>query len=97
MNSIRGRILNTVPGVEIEFSQVLQDLIGDLSGVPEPIEVKVFGADQKTIEATARQVADRMRKIPGLVDVFDGIVVSIPEQAVVVDNTPAAHYGLERR
>ena len=53
IDSIRDRILNSVPGVEIEFSQVLQDLIGDLSGVPEPIEVKVFGPDQKTIEATA--------------------------------------------
>jgi CzcA family heavy metal efflux pump len=94
IDSIRNRILNTVPGVSIEFSQVLQDLIGDLSGVPEPIEVKVFGPDQKTIEATARQVANRMRAIHGLVDVFDGIVLSIPEQAVVVDNTSAAHYGL---
>jgi CzcA family heavy metal efflux pump len=94
IDSIRDRILNSVPGVSIEFSQVLQDLIGDLSGVPEPIEVKVFGPDQKTIEATARQVANRMRSIHGLVDVFDGIVLSIPEQAVVVDNTSAAHYGL---
>ena len=94
VDSIRDRILNSVPGVSIEFSQVLQDLIGDLSGVPEPIEVKVFGPDQKTIEATARQVANRMRSIHGLADVFDGIVLSIPEQAVVVDNTSAAHYGL---
>jgi CzcA family heavy metal efflux pump len=94
IDSIRDRILNTVPGVEVEFSQVLQDLIGDLSGVPEPIEVKVFGPDQKTIEATARQVAQRMRSIRGVVDVFDGIVESIPEQAVIVDNTSAAHYGL---
>jgi CzcA family heavy metal efflux pump len=94
IDSIRYRILNSVPGVEIEFSQVLQDLIGDLSGVPEPIEVKVFGPDQKTIEATAHEVADRMRSIHGLVDVFNGIVESIPEQAVVVDNTSAAHYGL---
>src|SRR5258708_18182499 len=37
-NDIRGRILNTVRGVEVEFSQVLQDLIRDLSGVPEPID-----------------------------------------------------------
>ena len=93
-DSIRDRILKSVPGVQVEFSQVLQDLIGDLSGVPEPIEVKVFGPDQKTIEDTARQVASRMRSIHGLVDVFNGIVESIPEQAVVVDNTSAAHYGL---
>ena len=94
IDSIRTRILNTVPGVRIEFSQVLQDLIGDLSGVPEPIEVKVFGPDQKTIEPTAQQVANRLRSIHGLVDINNGIVESIPEQAVIVDNTSAAHYGL---
>ena len=71
-----------VPGVHIEFSQVLQDLIGDLSGAPEPIEVKVFGADQAAIEATARRVAARDRaRFPAVVDVFDGIVLSSPEEA----------------
>src|SRR5208337_1387743 len=94
IDSVRDRILSSVPGVSIAFSQVLQDLIGDLSGVPEPIEVKVFAPDRRTIEATARQVAERIRSIHGLVDVFDGIVVSIPDQEVLVDNTSAAHYGL---
>ena len=57
MDDVRRRILAAVPGVHIEFSQVLQDLIGDLSGVPEPIEVKVFGSEQASIETTARRVA----------------------------------------
>jgi multidrug efflux pump subunit AcrB len=94
MASVRNRILESVPGVRIEFSQMLQDLIGDLSGFPEPIEIKVFGLDKNTIEATARQVAERIRSIPGVVDAFNGIVMSIPEQEVVVDNTSAARYGL---
>jgi len=94
MDSIRRRILATVPGVRIEFSQVLQDLIGDLSGTPEPIEVKVFGADQATIEASAREIAARLRTIPGLVDLFDGLVLSNPEQEVAVNQTTAERYGL---
>ena len=65
MDDVRRRILAAVPGVHIEFSQVLQDLIGDLSGVPEPIEVKVFGADQAAIEATARRVAADIAHGPG--------------------------------
>src|SRR5260370_10529735 len=81
MDSVRGRILQSLPGVHIEFSQVLQDLIGDLSGTPQPIEVKVFGADQASIEAVAGQVASHMRAIPGLVDVFDGLVISNPQEA----------------
>ncbi|MFI5353666.1 MAG: efflux RND transporter permease subunit, partial [Candidatus Binatales bacterium] len=94
MDSVRERILSTVPGVRIEFSQVLQDLIGDLSGTPEPVEVKVFGSDQATIETTAREVADRIRRIPGLVDAFNGIVLSNPEQEILVDETAAARYRI---
>jgi multidrug efflux pump subunit AcrB len=94
IGSIRERILQTVPGVKVEFSQILQDMIGDLSGTPEPVEVKVFGTDQASIEATARKVAERMRTVHGLVDVTDGIVTSIPEQELVVDQIQAARYGL---
>jgi len=94
IESIRVRILQSVPGVKIEFSQILQDMIGDLSGTPQPVEVKVFGTDVASIEATARKVAERIRTIHGMVDVTDGIVTSIPEQEVVVDQIQAARYGL---
>lgn len=93
IDALRARILATVPGVHIEFSQILQDLIGDLSGTPEPIEVKVFGSDQGEIEASARQIAAVMRKLPGLVDVFDGLVMSMPEEEIVVDDIAAERYG----
>jgi CzcA family heavy metal efflux pump len=94
MDEVRGKILSTVPGVRIEFAQVIQDLIGDLSGTPEPVEVKVFGADEGAIADTARRVADELRKIPGMVDVFDGVVLSNPEQAILVDEIAAERYGI---
>ena len=94
INSVRGQVLASVPGVQVEFSQMLQDLLGDLSGTPQPIEVKIFGADQNQIEATARRVAARLRKIPGLVDVFDGVVLSTPEEEFLVNESSAARYGL---
>jgi CzcA family heavy metal efflux pump len=93
IESVRKRILETVPHVQIEFSQVLQDLIGDLSGTPEPVVVDVFGADQKTIEATAQLIAARIENIAGLVDVKSGIVLSNPEELVIVDQTRAQRYG----
>ena len=94
MNSIRARILATVPGVNIDFSQLLQDMIGDLSGTPQPIVIKIFGADQAAIEATARDVANRIHAIPGVVDAFNGIVLSNPEERVLIDHTAAERYGL---
>jgi multidrug efflux pump subunit AcrB len=94
-DAIREQVGRTLPNVEIEFSQVLQDLIGDLAGTPEPIEVKVFGADQAAIEATARTVAARLAKLPHIVDVKSGLVLSNPQEDVIVDQTAAARYGLQ--
>ncbi|MGH7917724.1 MAG: efflux RND transporter permease subunit, partial [Candidatus Binataceae bacterium] len=94
MDAVRRRILATVPGVHIDFSQELQDLLGDLSGSPQPVVVKIFGSDQNTIEATARRIAARLDKIPGLVDVFDGLVFSGPEEQMLVNETQAERYGL---
>ena len=94
MDSIRQRMLAAVPGVRIEFSQLLQDLLGDLAGTPEPIEVKVFGADQDQIEGTARNIAAALKKIPGLEDVFDGIVLSNPEEHLVVNMQEAERYQI---
>jgi CzcA family heavy metal efflux pump len=95
IDDVRNRILATVPHVQIEFSQALQDLIGDLSGTPEPVVVDVFGADQTTIEVTAQRIAARIKNIPGLVDVKNGIVLSSPEEQVVVDDARAQRYGLK--
>ncbi len=95
MASVRQQIEATVPGVKIEFSQLLQDLIGDLSGTPEPIEVKVFGADQNAIENSARVIAKEVAKIPGMVDVFDGLVLSNPQEEVLIDETAAQRYALD--
>ncbi len=94
MDDLRAKILGNVPGVRIEFAQVIQDLIGDLSGTPEPVEVKVFGSDEGSIADTARRVAEQLRKIPGMVDVFDGIVLSNPEQGILVDEIAAERYGI---
>ena len=94
MDDVRAKILANVPGVRIEFAQVIQDLIGDLSGTPEPVEVKVFGAEEGASADTARHVVEELRKIPGMVDVFDGIVLSNPEQAILVDEIAAARYGI---
>ncbi|HLH75741.1 MAG TPA: efflux RND transporter permease subunit [Candidatus Binataceae bacterium] len=94
MEAVRERVLASVPGVQVDFSQVLQDLIGDLSGTPQPIEVKVFGSDQSAIQSTANTIAARLQQTPGLVDVYNGVVLSSPEEELVVDHAQALRYGL---
>lgn len=94
IDELRSRIEASEPALQIDFGQAMQDLIGDLSYTPAPIEIKIFGSDQKVIEQKAREVADLIKQVPGVVDVFDGIVVSGPSLDVRVDRTMAARAGL---
>ena len=58
------------PALEVEFTQVLQDMIGDLTSAPEPIQIKLFSQDPKQLEEWAPQVAEAIDKIDGVVDLL---------------------------
>jgi Cu/Ag efflux pump CusA len=73
MAEVRAKIMQDVPGLSVEMAQLMEDLIGDLTSVPQPIEVKLFTDDPKTLLDTARRVAAGIAKIPGVVDVRNGI------------------------
>ena len=49
------------PTCDIEFVQLLQDMIGDLEGNPTPIEVKVFGDDPACSPRVAEKRVERVR------------------------------------
>ena len=94
IDDIRQKITSEVPGVDVDFVEVLQDLIGDLAGAPDPVEVKLFGENQRELEASARSVAARLEKIPGVVDVKSGVIEAGPELVAHVDPTRAGRAGL---
>ena len=50
------------PVLDVEFIQVLQDMIGDLTGAPEPVVVKLFSPDPELLSTWAPQVARRSRR-----------------------------------
>ena len=81
-----------LPGVEIEFVQLLQDMLGDLQGTPEPIEVKIFGDDIGTLSSLAGRIEEKLAKIDGLVDLV-GPKKGNPEFEVRIDPTRAAKAG----
>ena len=81
-----------MPGVEIEFVQLLQDMLGDLEGNPEPIEVKVFGDDLPALLRLAETLEEKLRKVDGLVDIV-GPRLGNPELQVQIDPTRAARAG----
>ncbi len=83
-----------LPGVRIELIQLLQDMLGDLEGEPEPIELKLFGGDEIVLRREAGRVATAIRDVPGLVDLFDGQMACSPERVVKIDQVAAGRAGL---
>ncbi len=95
MTEIRLKAEATVPGLQIEMLQLMEDLIGDLTAVPQPIEVKLFGDDSQALADAAGQVAEGIGKIPGVVEVQDGLRVAGDAIIVRVDRAAAALAGLD--
>jgi len=65
MSDVRQRIAQNVPGFEVELAQLMEDLIGDLTGVPQPIEVKLTAINPADLIPEAAKVADAIGQDPG--------------------------------
>ncbi len=95
MEDVRTRVEKTVPGLDIEMAQLMEDLIGDLTAVPQPIEIKLYSDDNALLNATAPAVAKAIGHIPGVVDVLDGIVLAGDALTIKVDRARAALEGMD--
>jgi multidrug efflux pump subunit AcrB len=95
ISDVRADIKQQEPALDIEFIQVLQDMIGDLTSAPEPIQIKLFSQDPKQLEQWAPKVAEAIGKIKGVVDILNGIENTISGPAVTfqVDPSVAARAG----
>jgi multidrug efflux pump subunit AcrB len=91
----RAKFARSEPSVDVEFIQSLQDMIGDLTGAPEPIEIKLFANDPEVLRQWTPRVAEAVQKIPGVVDLKDGIesTTSGPATTFQVDPAIAARSG----
>jgi multidrug efflux pump subunit AcrB len=92
---MRAKVAQQEPVVEAEFTQVLQDMIGDLTSAPEPVQIKLFSQDAKLLEEWAPKVAEAIHQVPGVVDLRNGIenTVSGPAVTFRVDPSVAARAG----
>jgi multidrug efflux pump subunit AcrB len=81
--------------LQVEFVQLLQDMIGDLTSAPEPIEIKLFCQDQALLRKWAPKVADAIKETKGIADVLNGIdnTISGPATLFQVDPTIATRAG----
>ncbi len=95
MAEVRADIKRQEPALDIDLIQVLQDMIGDLTSAPQPIEIKLFSQDPKLLEEWAPKVGEAIGKIPGVVDLLNGIdnTISGPAVTFQVDPSVAARAG----
>jgi CzcA family heavy metal efflux pump len=95
MEDVRSQIKSTEPELDVEFTQVLQDMIGDLSNAPEPIQIKLSGNDPQLLYQLGPRVADAIGKVDGVVDVENGVdnTISGPATNFQVDPALAARMG----
>ena len=95
MADVRADIKKEEPALDVDFIQVLQDMIGDLTSSPQPIEIKMFSEDPKQLETWAPKVADAISKVNGVVDLLNGIdnTISGPAVTFQVDPSVAARAG----
>jgi CzcA family heavy metal efflux pump len=82
------------PAFRWEFPGILTDVIGDLQLTPDPVEIKLFSPDLKWLEQTAPRVKEEIKKIPGVVDTFDGLTETGPSINFRVRPADAARFGL---
>ncbi len=93
MDDVREKVHDTEPSLQIDFFQLMMDVIGDLTNSPSPIEIKLFGEDAELLRAKAKEVRQLIESVPGVVDAFDGIIISGPSLVIRVDARKAALAG----
>ena len=92
---VRKRVTTQVPTLDIEFTQLLQDMIGDLTSAPQPVVIKMFSENADLLRQWGPRAGDAIKKIHGVVDIQNGIenTISGPALEFHVDPTVAARAG----
>jgi multidrug efflux pump len=90
VKEIREKVLNTIKGAEV---QVEKEQEGPPTG--PAINMEITGEDIHDLGELARRVRDKIKDIPGLVDLKDNFVKGKPEIRVRIDKEKAALLNLD--
>jgi multidrug efflux pump subunit AcrB len=93
-SATRDDVLLKVPGVEVEVAQLMEDLIGDLTSVPQPIEIKLYSSDASVLRPQAEKIANLIGKIDGVVEVKSGVQLAGDALNVHIDPIRAGVEGV---
>jgi multidrug efflux pump subunit AcrB len=94
IDDLRTQIEPTLPALQVSFGQRIADLLGDLISTPQPIEIKFFGNDFKTLQGISLEAEKILSNIPGIVDVNNGLVTAGPSLVFIPDQEKLMQYKI---
>jgi CzcA family heavy metal efflux pump len=94
ISELRQQVASKEPALNIEFGQRIADLLGDLIGRPQPVEIKIFGDDLSQLRLLAYKTKALLNKIHGVADVQSGIIIDGPTITIVPDPSKLAQFNL---
>jgi CzcA family heavy metal efflux pump len=89
MEDVRQQVKSSEPELDVEFIQVLQDMIGDLSNAPEPVQIKLFSSNSALLYQLGPQIGEAIQKQAGVVDVLNGVENTISGPATLFQVNPS--------
>ncbi|MDB6014958.1 MAG: AcrB/AcrD/AcrF family protein [Gammaproteobacteria bacterium] len=94
---LRGMLAESFPGVTFAFPPA--DIVSQTLnfGLPSPLDVQIAGKDTEANRGYADELLQRLRKIPGAVDLRIQQAFDYPKFAVEVDRTKARELGLTQQ
>jgi len=95
LQAVRGS-LGSLQGVTLNVGQPISHRLDHiLSGVQAQVAIKLFGPDLARLRATAGQIDEAIRQVPGVVDVAVEQQTLVPQIQIRIDRAAAARYGLQ--
>jgi multidrug efflux pump subunit AcrB len=104
ISELRKKLKESQPHIEWEFPGILSDLLNDLTGSPEPIEIKIFSTDLEFLKKKAPEIKEAIEEkagpsgtrlgVKGVVDAKSGLIVAGPLLRVRVRPADAQRFGM---
>ncbi|HEY9772652.1 MAG TPA: efflux RND transporter permease subunit [Planktothrix sp.] len=94
MDEQRAQAEKLLPNADVDFHQILQDELNDLSGVESPVAIKIYGRDLAVLRRIGASIDKALEKTPGLVDLLVTGQAGAPETDIKVDPAEAGRVGL---
>jgi CzcA family heavy metal efflux pump len=97
IHQLRESLPQHFPGVEFFFQPA--DIVSQILnfGLPAPVDIQLTGPDYGHNYLLAQQIANRLRHVPGAVDVHVQQLMNDPTLHLTVDRTRAGQVGLTER